>query len=184
MAGNLRAIADLEAEITAEGFRGITKQQLLDTLQSLAKVGGTLSVKDNVTPFTVSAGFNRIDVFDTARDTQGVQDGLNDGVDPGSWFQIKANGAGDYTVNANVRFSADTAGTYALRVGIKDGITDDESGATYRDGVTVPIGVTAQLVISGGIIKGLKTGDKLYLELMGENGANVTIFYGQFGIVR
>ena len=184
MAGNLKAIAALQAEIEAAGPRGITKQEILDTLQSLAKVGGTLSIKDGTDTYLIAAGWNRIDVWSAARDTQGVKDGLDDPTDPGGWYEIKPAAAGDYTVNASVRFTTDTDGEYSIRVGIKDGVTGELSSAPYQDAVTTVAGITTQLSISVGIVKGLGKNDRIYLEMRGENGAVVTPVYGQFGIVR
>jgi hypothetical protein len=186
MAGNLKAIAALQAEIEAEGFRGISKQELLDTLQSLAKVGGTQSLKQElgVASAPLTAGFNRIDVWETSRDTQGVQEGLDDPTDPGGWYEIKPAASGDYTVNSSLRFTVDIEGLYTLRVGVQDGVTGDKGGASYQDAAVVPVGVTAQLSISGGIVKGLGKNDRIYMEMKGENGAIVTAYYGQFGIVR
>ena len=91
MAGNLRDIKELEAEIEAAGLRGITKQQILDSLRSQAKVAASLSLRNDATQTTV-AGWNRLDLFDTARSTQGIFDGLTDETDPGAWVQVRKIG--------------------------------------------------------------------------------------------
>ncbi len=184
MAGNLKSVSDLKAAIAASGPRGITKQDLEDILQSLDKVGGTLSLKGGETPLLLNAGWNRLDVFTASRDTQGVRDGLADELDPGSWFDIRPIAAGDYTLSANLRFTADLAGTYQVRVGIRSGVDGTTSSATYQDAETLEAGEKAQFILSSVLVKDLGKGDRIYLEMKGTNGASVTATNGQFGVAR
>ena len=178
MAGNLRDIKELEAEIEAAGLRGITKQQILDALKSQSKVGGAMSINAGDTGFTLAGGWNRIDTWNRSIDTQGVQDGLADETDAGGWYRIRNAAAGDYTCSAAIRFTGSLAGEYEIRIGHAGGTTP------YHDAVTIEAGVEAQLAIAAAVIKDVARGERLQLEMRGPNGSTVTISYGQFGVWR
>lgn len=183
MAGTLRDIRELEAEIEAAGLRGITKQQILDALKSQAKVGGCMSINGGTTPITIAGGWNRIDTWDRSIDTHGVKDGLTDATDPGGWYRISNAASGDYTVTGSIRFTATSAGTYEMRVAI---VQEDLIVKTtpYRDAVTITAGGGGVLSIAGGVIKDVARKERLQLEIKGPNGSQVTIAYGQFGVQR
>jgi hypothetical protein len=184
MSGNLRVIADLQTEIEAEGFRGIDKQSLLDTLQSLEKVAGTLSIDDGVgIPHTVVAGWGTMEIFDTGTTTQGVINGLTVAGESGSYLKIGNDAAGDYTVNCSIRVISDTDGIFRYRVGGARA-NGDPWNSPFLDAIEVTAGITASIQISGGICKGMETGDTVALQVIGVNGAVLTVPYGQFGMVR
>jgi hypothetical protein len=183
MAGNLRDIKEIEAEIEAAGLRGITKQQILDTLRSQAKVGGTLSVKDGDTPLTIAGGWNRIDVWTRSIDTQGIKDGLTDETDAGGWYRVSNAAAGDYTCSASVRFTVDTDGDYDFRIAI----VDDQGAVSttpYQDSASVLAGGVGHVAIAGAVLKNVGRNERLQLEVRGPNGSQVTITYAQFGVQR
>lgn len=187
MAGNLRDIKELEAEIEAAGLRGITKQQILDSLRSQAKVAASLSLRDDATQTTV-AGWNRLDLFDTARSTQGIFDGLTDETDPGAWVQVRNAAAGDYTCDMALRFTADTNGTYEFRITYA---TDTAVPGTYvgqfspyRDAVTVVAGEVAHVAIAAALLKDVARNERLQVEYKGPNNSVITGHKGQFGAQR
>ena len=183
MAGNLRDIKEIESEIEAAGLRGITKQQILDSLRSQAKVGGALSIKDGTTPFTIAGGWNRIDVWTRSVDTQGIKDGLADETDAGGWFRISNAAAGDYTCSASVRFTVDTDGDYDIRIAV----VDDQGAVSttpYLDSVSVVAGASSHMAIAGAVLKDIGRDERLQLEMRGPNGSQVTITNGQFGVQR
>jgi len=182
MAGQLRDIKELSAAIEAAGLRGIGKQEILDALQSQIKVGGCFSIRDGVAPIVIAAGWNRIDTWERSIDTQGVRDGLADPTDPGGWYRISNAAAGDYTISATIRFTADVAGDYTIRAAIDDGTTVNNT--VYHDAVTVEAGGTGHLAIAAAVLKDVSRNERLQLEIKGPNGASVTIQYGQFGIQR
>ena len=183
MAGNLRAIADIQAEVETAGFRGINAQTLLDTLQSLVKVAGTMSLDDPISTPPIGAGWNRVDIWDQSRDTQGVKDGLDDPDDPGGWYRINRVASGDYSCNANLRFTTDLEGLYQMRIARVDE-NGDPLTSSDQDVVDAPAGVTVQLTIVSALIKNVDNGNKLQVEVKGPNGAVITGLYGQFGVQR
>lgn len=174
-------ITDIESR-PPEG-RSITQEDFADVLQSLAKVSGAMALS-TPTPLTaLAAGWNRVDAFDVSRDTQGVQDGINDLTDPGGWFQIKNQGGGDYTCSGMLRFASDTAGTFEMRVSQVDEL-GNETTTPFQDAVVVAVGETAQLNIASALVRGVVTGQRLQLSVKGPNGAIATVIYGQFGVQR
>lgn len=187
MAGNLRDVREIEAEIEAAGLRGITKQQILDTLRSQAKVAASLSLREDATQTTV-AGWNRLDLFNTARSTQGVFDGVEDATDPGAWVQVRNAAAGDYTCDCSLRFSADTDGTYDFRITYA---SDEAVPDTYEsqfspcmDSVTVVAGEVAHVAIIAALLKDVARDERLQVEYRGPNGSVITGHVGQFGVQR
>lgn len=187
MAGNLKAIKDLIAHIESLGRQAMSKQDILDILVSHAKVAGTLSLRTDQTQTTL-AGWNRLDVFDTARSTQGVFEGLGDVTDPGAWWQIRNAAAGDYTCSMSLRFTADTDGTYDFRI---THATDDLVPTVYesefspfQDSVTLVAGEVVHVAISSAIIKDLGAKERIQVEYRGPNGSVMTAHKGQFGIQR
>jgi len=186
MAGQLRVIAELEADIEARGLRGVTKQDLLDILKSQAKVAGTLNINKATSPDTdivILPGWNRIDVWEASRDTQGVQDGLNDTPAKGR-FKIKNNADGDYTVSATLRFTVDTAGLYEIRVEKVEADEITTSDTLWQDAATLEVGEQGHLAIASALIKNVLKNEYLQLSIKGPNGSTVTINYGQFGVQR
>ena len=184
MAGTLRDIRELETEIEAAGLRGITKQQILDALKSQAKVGGCMSINGGTTPFTLSGGsWNRINVWERSVDTQGVQNGLVQPVDPGGYYKIRNVAGGDYTVGAYLRFTASLAATYEIRVAvIQEDLTVKSS--PYHDAVTLTAGAMGILTLQNGIIKDVSRNERIQLEIKGVNNSQITITHGQFGVQR
>ena len=187
MAGNLRDINELEAEIESAGLRGITKQQILDSLRSQAKVSGSLCLRANVLQ-TTAAGWNRLDVFDTARSTQGIFDGLDDVTDPGAWFQIRNAAAGDYICDFVLRFTAATAGKYDFRIthatdAVTPGVYVGEF-SPYQDSVTLTAGQMAHVAISSALLKDVARNERIQIEYKGPNNSIITAHFGQFGAQR
>ena len=183
MAGNLKAIADLQGEIESAGLRGIGKQALLDTLQSLAKVAGTMSLDAPSIAEPLSAGWNRVDIWNRSRDTQGVKDGLDSPQDPGGWYKINRAASGDYSCNASIRFTTDTDGLYQMRISKVLG-NGDPGGNSDFDAVDTVAGITTQLTIVSSLLKNVDNDDRLQVEVKGPNGAVITALFGQFGVSR
>ena len=183
MAGNLKSISELQAEVESAGYRGISAQTLLDTLQSLAKVAGTMVLNDPLPQAALSQGWNRVDGWSLSFDTQGVKSGLDDPTDPGGYYSINVNAGGDYTCSAMLRFVSDIDGLYELRIAKRDS-GGSASYIQYQDAINVVAGDTAQLNIASGLIKGVSNDDRLQLEIKGPNGAVVTAVYAQFGVQR
>lgn len=191
MAGNLRDIREIETEIESVGLRGITKQQILDSLRSQAKCGGTMSIFDGVTPFIIAPGWNRVDVWKRSIDTQGVADGLNDATDPGGWYKITNAAAGDYTITCALRCHVTSAGAYEVRVAV---VTDQDPAVIlttpYRDKVIAEENSVIHLAVAAGIVKDMGVNVEgvrkrlLQVEMRGPNGSTVTPLYGQFGVWR
>jgi len=186
MPGQLRDIKDLQDELDAAGPRGVTKQDLLDALQSQAKVGGSFSINAGAAPdeqLTLAGGWNRIDCWQRSIDTQGVQDGLQDADGAKGRYRIANAAAGDYTVDAFLRFTPDTDGTYEIRFAVDDG-AGNMTTSPYHDAVTTTAGTEALLIVNNGVIKGLGGNQYLQLEIRGPTGANLIISYGQWGCQR
>lgn len=187
MAGNLEAIKDLEARLGAAGQRGITKQDILDILVSQAKVAGAFSVRSDV-PQTTVGGWNRLDVFDAARSTQGVADGLGDATDAGSWWKVRNAAAGDYTCDMSLRFSADTDGKYDFRLThATDALVPNvfvSEFSPFQDSVTVVAGEVAHVAISSALLKDIARLERIQVEYRGPNGSIITAHFGQFGVAR
>lgn len=185
MPGNLRDIKELEAEVEARPKRGITKQDLLDLLQSQAKVAGTLLINGGAAPdqqLTIAAGWNRIDVWERSIDTQGVRDGLTDETDPGGWFRISNAAAGDYSMTGRLRAVVSDAGDYEIRAAHFDGV--DVQNTPFHDKVTAVADEEITLAFDTGIEKDVARDERLQMEIRGPNGATVTILYGQFAVWR
>jgi hypothetical protein len=178
-------ITDIEGR-DPEG-RTLTQGDIADILQSLAKVGGVMSFR-NQTPTVqpVSAGWFRLDAFDNSNDTQGVQDGIGAATDPGGYFTVKNNADGDYTCTAMIRFISDTDGFYELRVSsaslVEGAYVTQQS--PFHDGMDVVAGETNVLVIASALIKNVARTDRLFLEMRGPNPANATALFAQFGVQR
>jgi len=190
--GDIKRLTTLEADIAGLDpvGRAYTPEMLADLIRSVDKTGGTLNINKGTSPdrdVTLAAGWNRIDVWETSRDTQGVQDGLAD-VPPAGRFQIKSNAnvdaSGDYSVSAHLRFTVDTDGLYEIRA---EKVESDEITITdtlWQDAVTMTAGTQEHVVIQDGLIKTVLGGEYLQLSIKGPNGAVVTINYGQFGVQR
>ena len=183
MAGNLKSIAELQAEVETAGFRGIDSQVLLDTLQSLSKVAGTMVLNDPLVSAPLVGSWNRFDAWELSFDSQGVVSGLSDPTDPGGYYSINAQAGGDYTCQASLRFSSDLDGVYEIRIAKRDagGVASD---IQYQDAIAAVAGETVQLNIASGLIKDVVNGDRLQLEIRGAVGAVITSYYGQFGVQR
>jgi hypothetical protein len=183
MAGQLKPISTLQTELETAGNWGITKQALLDILQSLVKVGGSMSITAGTTPITLGANWKRIDTWERSIDTQGVVAGLNDATDPGGYYRVPPAGVGDYSISASVRATVSVAGDYELRlVTVLDGVT---TVTPYRDKVAVPAGSTTfHMMIGNGTVKNILPQTRMQLEIKGPNGAVVTITHGSWGVLR
>lgn len=187
MTGTLKVLSEFQDELQGAPIGSISDEQLRDILQSLAKVAGTLSVRDGTTQITTQGGWNRADFFDTSRDTQGLREGLLD--DPaGSYFTARTAGAGDYTLNLALRFQVDTAGDYEFR--LTSANDDAEDGvyvsqfSPYSDQVTLEANEVGLVVITGALIKGIAGQNRLQPEYRGPNGSIVTGLFGQFSAHR
>jgi hypothetical protein len=168
MTANLKVINAIIAEVEADGFRGIDKQTLLDTLQSLSKVGGTMSFKDGGVPFICTGSWETITTWTSSRDTQGLSQDFVAGA-----YTCTAEGAGDYTVATGLRFQPDTDGVYQMRISTQ-----------YLDVLTAVAGTERQLLIPSGLLKNITELTPMFVEFKGPNGATVTPVFGQFGVVR
>jgi len=178
MAGTLKALGTLESDLEGRPHRGIAKQDLLDMVQSLAAVKGCMWVNDGDTPMVCTGNYERIDSWDGSRDTRGLQDGL--GEDPAAGhYTLKNNADGDWSVAAMVRIAAIDSGTYRLRVAVEDS-EDVITASPFRDEVSLGAGDVGQMTIAGCLLKGLVKGDKIRLELRGNNGKATTITHAQF----
>lgn len=188
MAGTLRDIRELEAEIEAAGLRGITKQQILDSLRSQAKVAGVLSVRDGVTAQTTVAGWNRLDLFDTSRDTQGVAEGLTDPTDPGGWYFVRNAAKGDFTCSLFARVTSDTDGDYDFRITTaNDSAVPDTWESAFSpviDTVALVAGVEGTVNIAASMMKDVQAQERIQVEFRGPNNSQVTVSTAQFGIQR
>ena len=182
---NLKGIKTFIADIEARDPQGrtITQQDFADVLQSLSKVAGTMSLSTTVSGTQLVAGWNRLDMWDKSKDTQGVKDGLSDPTDPGGYYTINSAAQGDYTCCASIRFSADISGVYRMRIAQIDG-TSTFASSSDEDAINATAGDTVQLVIASALIKNVVDGDRLQVEFRGPNGATVTGYYGHFGVQR
>jgi hypothetical protein len=177
-------ITDIESR-DPEG-RSITQEDFANVLQSLAKVGGAMAYEGAPSPVVIGAGWNRLDVFANSFDTQGLLSGITDIGDPGGWYEVRNQGAGDYTVSAMVRFTADTAGLYELRAtkATFDGANWISDFSVYQDAVTVVGGEEVVLQIAAAIIENAVTGDRLQMEVRGPNPAIASPVRAQWGAQR
>ncbi len=183
MPGQLREVQELQDAVEASGFRGTRKQDLLDTLQGQAKIGGAFHLNGGAADFTIVNGWNRLDVWTAAVDTQGIKDGTADATDPGGWFGITNPGAGDYDFRASFRFSATLAGEYEIRVAYveSDGTINN---TPFHDAFVLGAGGSGQLVIAAGVRKNLLKDERLQLEMRAPNGSVITPLFGAFGAFR
>jgi hypothetical protein len=175
MSGTLSSIPALQDDITAEGFRSVNKQYLNDILQSNAKVAGCFSISAGTVPIILAPSWNRVDIWERSIQTQGLIDGLDDLVDPGGWYEIDDDTAGDYTMGGTVRFTGDLAGAYNVQIG---------GASVYRDSVTIVAGGEGKISFTNCIVNQVLSGEKIQMEVSGPNGAVMLITYSQFGIVR
>lgn len=183
---NLKEVSEIISDYENAGPLGVTKQLHADLAESLAYVGGVMSLKNGSSPandLTIAGGWNRCDgLFTNSVDTRGVQDGLADGTDPGAWFRVKNKGAGDWEFTAGLRITVDTAGDYDFR--IAKNVAGVSENTPFVDTVTAGAGDTILLSIAGGLEKGVSHNDRLQPEIKGPNGAVVTAIAGQFRAKR
>lgn len=194
MPGTLKDMRELEeeldtlrAQIDGAGDWGITKadildflDKLLDVVKSNVGVAGSLRLSGGTTTETISGGWNRMDIFTSSRDTQGLRDGLADATDPGGWFEVLNSGAGNWMIGFAVRFTAVTAGTWEIRVATALD-AGSASGVQYEDAVTAGAGEEVVLAIPQILVKNLKrdndgnaTNNRFFLQIRESNNAQYT----------
>jgi len=186
MPGVLQDTAELSADIEGRGKRQITKQDLLDLIESLASVGGTLNTNGGSSPeqdIVGTGSWQRIDAWERSIDTKGVQDGLRDETDPGGWFKVRNKGSGTWSINTVLRFTTNKPGTYRFRVAK---VLADGTAVTtpFQDRTSLEAGEQGHVAIIGARIKNVLAGEKLQVEMRAPNGAIVTLQEAQFAADR
>jgi hypothetical protein len=181
MTATLKEIDTFIAEVEAlpANQRAISRPVLIDAMYSLGGVKATMTI-DDPEVILLQGGWNVVP-FGISRDTKGIADTIsttNDG------FLVKNAGGGDYSLVANLTFSADVDDDYDIRLQKMDD-QGSISMTLFRETVPVVAG-ERNVVVLQGLFKGCVAGDKLQLAIRKQPiaGASVTISAGQFSAVR
>lgn len=178
----LQTNVELTTALQENDTGDISSSVMRDLVESLAAVYGTLHLSDPGTTFTGNGGWQRFDLWEGSVDSKGLQDGLGDITDPGGWFKIKPNGAGDYMVDVFLRFTVDTTGNYRMRPRHVLADTSEESFLTI-DRVDLTAGDEAIMRVKIGK-KGFVEDDKMQIEIYSPNGSVLTPKYGTWSAER
>lgn len=178
----LQTNAELTAALPDNDAGTIEPVVIRNLVESLAAVYGTLHLSDPGTTFTGNGGWQRFDLWEGSVDSKGLQDGLGDITDPGGWFKIKPNGAGDYMVDVFLRFTVDTTGNYRMRPRHVLADTTTESFLTI-DRVDLTAADEAIMRVKMPK-KGFVEDDLMQVEIYSPNGSVLTPKYGTFSAER
>ena len=183
---DLREIVPLQAEIEGAGQRGITKDQILEAIQSLATVQGDMWISNGSVPFTfVGSAWGPIfDEWEDNTDQQGVQEGPNPGTAPYEHYRVRPNGGGVWTISGRLKGTCDSAGTVWIRPVIvsADGLSTNTFG--HIDKSTVTAGGEFNLSFTDAITDSLVEDEKMALQFRGPNGGIATIVTGHLVVKR
>lgn len=186
----LKDIETLQAEIEAKGFRGITKTELLDALESLADVQAIMNISNGprnpllpgAVNFTCSGAWQTFDLWERSTDTKGVQEQPTPGSPPFDSYRIRSGGAGNWKGVARLKGQCDTDGTVRIRFAriLTDQTVDQIS---FRDQKDVVAGQEFGLDFHA-LKKGILANEKLIMQIRGPSGGVVTVHEAHFLVER
>lgn len=182
---DLREVVPLQAEIEGAGQRGITKDQILEIIQSISTVQADMTISNGSVDFTfVGSAWGPIfDEWEDNTDTQGVQEGPTPGTPPYEHYLIKPNGGGIWAMSGRLKGTCDTAGTVWVRpVIVRTDLTLDSFG--HIDKSTILAGGEFDLSFTGATTRVLLEGEKMALQFRGPNGGIATIVTGHLVVKR
>lgn len=182
---NLRDIAELQAEIEALPFRGINKERLLETLESLADVQAVLYINNLAVPYTLSGAFAIFDQWQTSRDTKGVQEQPTPGTPPFDGLLLKANAGGTWNSMLHMTCVADASVTIQARLAIVDADGLTVFSEPFRDSCDATAGVEFALGFHG-MSKNVLPQQKLIVQMraQGNPGTGIIVSNAQFWTKR
>ena len=186
----LKDIATLQQELLDAPFRGITKTEFIDALESVADVQGILNISNaprdpldvDAVNFTCSGAFETFNLWERSTDTRGVQEQPVPGTPPFDSYRIRNGGAGNWNATARLKGQSDTNGLIRIRFAkiLVDSSIDTEP---FRDQIDAVAGEEFNLSFHS-LKKNILADEKLIMQIRGPAGAVVTVHEAHFWVKR